>query len=181
MSNDKQEPKIWEGTVLTIPNRHYECCGKPPELEASGCYTAYFENQYGEQIVFQYDYGMKQGKMWHGDWSWEHPLDVFAGIAPEIILSEEEREWLRLCWKTATEFEPEEVKLNSTLALARTLQAHYESLLAAKEIDDPSFKKTFERERRRWQKEEKAILDELEKLRAIKEAEDIIKDKGGGN
>ena len=36
--------------------RHSASCGKPPSVEADGSkYFGYFENQYGEQWVVEYD------------------------------------------------------------------------------------------------------------------------------
>ena len=88
--------------VLTVPNHHIEACGKPPGLIASEVYTAYFENDYGEQLVFTYDWKQRKGTLWHGDWSWERPIEVLAGGCPGMILSHEERVWLRLVWQVAT-------------------------------------------------------------------------------
>ena len=169
------ELRVWEGTVLNVPNHHVESCGKPPQLQASGCYTSYFENIYGEQMVFQYDYKSKKGTLWCGDASWEEPVSIFDGVAPGIILSEKESAWLHLCWETATYFEPEAVKLASRLALARAFQAQYQKLRTVEGLEDLS--KHFQREIHKWQKEEKAILEKLEKLQALEEAEKIIKGK----
>lgn len=88
--------------VLTVLNIHIPECGKPPGLETTGrCYTAYFENEECEQLVFRYDYELKRGTLWHGDYNWEHPLEVQNGCAP-ITLGEEEDLWLQLVWKVAT-------------------------------------------------------------------------------
>jgi len=91
-----------QNTVLTIPNRHIEGCGKPPGLIAKDQYTAYFENQFGEQLVFTYDRVEKKGRLWHGDYGWDTPIEVFAGDALGVTLSNEEREWIKLVWIVAT-------------------------------------------------------------------------------
>lgn len=93
---------IYEGAVLTVANRHVKGCGKPPELVAGGKYVAYFENQYGEQLVFTYDWRKKEGKLWHGDCGWDQPIDVYGGRTIGTILSKEEGAWLQLVWETAT-------------------------------------------------------------------------------
>jgi len=99
---EEKNPDIWEGTVLTVPNRHVKGCGKPPEITAGKKYTAYFENEYGEQLVFVYDWLKHKGTLWHGDCGWDQPLDVLKGMVPGTIMSAEEQEWLSLVWKVAT-------------------------------------------------------------------------------
>jgi hypothetical protein len=88
--------------VLTVPNRHAEGCGEPPGLVAENHYIAYFENQFGEQLVFTYDRVKKEGKLLHGDCGWDTPIEVFAGGAFGVTLSEEEKAWLKLVWAAAT-------------------------------------------------------------------------------
>jgi len=96
-SEEQTKPQI----VLTVLNAHIPGCGKPPGLETAGrCYTAYFENEELEQLVFRYDYELKRGTLWHGDYNWEHPLEVCNGCAP-ITLGEEEDKWLQLVWRVA--------------------------------------------------------------------------------
>jgi hypothetical protein len=82
-------------TILTITNRHYECCGVPPRLELGNGYTCYFENSYGEQIILQYDSKEKVCRMWHGDVGWEEPLKVVEFRGHPLVLfarSKEERD-----------------------------------------------------------------------------------------
>ncbi len=98
------ESDIWEGTVLTVPNKHVKSCGEPPELAGGRNYTAYFENEYGEQLVFQYDRLSHKGTLLHGDMGWDDPREVHKGTILGVILSEEERKWLRLVWDTATRY-----------------------------------------------------------------------------
>ena len=91
-----------ENLVLTVPNHHVEGCGKPPGIVARGNYTAYFENQFGEQLVFTYDRQKKEGKLWHGDCGWDTPIDVYNGSAIDVVLGKEERDWLKLVWGVVT-------------------------------------------------------------------------------
>jgi hypothetical protein len=154
-------PKVWEGTVLTVPNGHYECCGKPPELRArDGCYTAYFENDCGEQIVFQYDYKSKKGTLWHGDYGWDEPVTVMGG-GTTMIMSEEEREWLRLVWRVATRAETKEFQLRSALDLVNAYKAIYDDLLARPEFGDVFMQRSFLKTKKRLEKQAKALADEL--------------------
>jgi hypothetical protein len=89
--------------VLTAVNFHIDGCGRPPELVTGGpVYTGYFENEEAEQLVFQYDYRTRQGKLWHGDYSWEHPVSVENGYCPSVVLSLAEQLWLQIVWKVAT-------------------------------------------------------------------------------
>ena len=91
-----------EKMVLTVPNRHIEEAGSPPELVAGPLfYTAYLENLQGEQLVFSYDRKEHRGALWHGDYGWGNPLEVLAGAAA-IVLSPEESLWLDLVWRIAT-------------------------------------------------------------------------------
>ena len=170
--------EVWGGTVLTVPNRHTKTSGKPPGLVAKDCYTAYFENHYGEQLVFRYDYEAKKGSLWHGDYSWEEPVQVMGGGAT-MILSEEEREWLHLVWRVSAEGESQEFRLRSVLDLVKAQKAIYDELLARPEFRGDTFmRRQFSKTVRRLEKEEKAILEELEKLLGIEEAERIIRNGG---
>ncbi|MFW6125492.1 MAG: hypothetical protein ACOC58_00140 [Chloroflexota bacterium] len=134
---NKGPAKVWKGTVLTIANRHFECCGRPPDLRADQAYTAYFENHHGEQLVFQYDPKEKRGTLWHGDYSWEQPVEVMAG-STTMVMSDEEREWLHLVWTVATRHEPREFQLRSSLALAHAWMAVYDNLLSHPDFKDDS-------------------------------------------
>ena len=88
--------------VLTVLNLHVPDSGKPPDLTTeSGSYTGYFENMEGEQLVFRYDYKAQKGTLWHGDYSWQHPVEIENGHAP-LIMSREETTWLQLVWLVAT-------------------------------------------------------------------------------
>ena len=155
-----KQPKVREGLVLTIPNHHYECCGKPPDLKAQGVYTAYFENDYGEQVVFQYDYKTKKGTLWHGDYGWEAPAQVMAG-GTTMIMSEEEREWLRLVWRVATRSETKEFKLRSALDLINAHKATYDDLLARPEFASEDMQRSFLKTKGKLEKQVKALTAEL--------------------
>ena len=87
--------------ILTVPNHHIPMCGSPPDLIAKDCYTGYFENGYGEQLVFQYNRKTQTGTLWHGDWSWEQPQKVENGNVFGFILGEEEKQWISLVWSVA--------------------------------------------------------------------------------
>ncbi len=101
MAKQLTPPKVAPGNVLTVANRHYDFCGKPPDLTAAKDYTSYFENDYGEQLVFQYNRETEMGILWHGDIGWQ-PLHVKNGYPSGWRLSDEEREWLALVWRVAT-------------------------------------------------------------------------------
>lgn len=170
----ENQMKVWEGTVLTVPNFHTMSCGKPPELVAGDKYTAYFENDHGEQIVFKYDYEAKKGTLWHGDYSWEELVAVMGG-GTTMIMGEEEREWLRLVWRVATRHETRESQLCSALDLVNAHKAIYDELIARPEFSgDTWMQRSFSKTKRRLEKEARAILEELEKLKGVEEAGRII-------
>src|SRR5262245_6448660 len=82
-------------TILTVFNSQIEECGNPPTLEAGkGKRTCYFENQYGEQNVIQYDPETKTCRLWMGDVGWGEELHVEEFRGHPIVLfarSSEER------------------------------------------------------------------------------------------
>lgn len=169
----EDQMKVWDGTVLTIPNCHTMSCGKPPDLKTEDRYTAYFENNYGEQLVFQYNFEAKKGTLWHGDYSWEEPVAVMGG-GTTMIMDEEEREWLRLVWRVATRRETKEFQLRSALDLVNAHKARYTQLSARPEFKgDAWLQRGFSKTKRKLEKEEKSILEELERLKGVEEAERI--------
>jgi hypothetical protein len=152
--------EIWEGKVLTVPNFHYKCCGKPPDLNAGGCYTAYFENKCGEQIVFQYDFMSKKGTLWHGDYGWDTPVPVMGG-GTTMIMGKEEREWLHLVWQVATRTETREFQLRSSLDLVNAYKDIYDELLARPEFAGKDMQYSFLKTKRKLERQAKALSDEL--------------------
>ena len=97
----EREPIFW------VTNHHGVSAGQPPHVDgdAPGKYYGYFQNEHREQAIFIYDYTTHTGTLWLGDYSWEHPVSVVDGDAPELVLSNEERMWLHACWNAATTFE----------------------------------------------------------------------------
>jgi hypothetical protein len=89
--------------LLIISNAQAESCGKPPEITNTNGdqYTGYFENRYGEQNIFVYDYKEKKGLLYCGDAGWEEPSEVINGIPQGLGLSPEEKVWLASCWTAA--------------------------------------------------------------------------------
>jgi hypothetical protein len=76
----------------------------PPQIDEQtfpNVYRSYFENQYGEQAIFLYDYEQERGTLYMGDAGWEHPSDVVDGKVPELILSHPEQAWLLACWEAS--------------------------------------------------------------------------------
>jgi hypothetical protein len=82
-------------TMLTVFNSQINECGDPPKLEAgNGKRTCYFENQYGEQNIIQYDPEANIFRLWMGDVGWEEELHVEEFRGHPIVLfarSPEER------------------------------------------------------------------------------------------
>ncbi len=162
---EESKLEVWEGKVLTVPNFHYKCCGQPPDLNAGGCYTAYFENNCGEQIVFQYDHRSKKGTMWHGDYGWDKPVSVMGG-GSTMIMGKEEREWLQLVWRVATRIETREFQLRSNLDLVNAYKDIYDELLVRPEFAGKDMQHSFFKAKRKLEKQAKALADELIEIRA---------------
>ena len=89
--------------ILQISNHHVASCGTPPRIEErAGQYLGYFENQYGEQMIFVFDQRSGTGWLYAGDAGWETSYQVVGGVAEELTLTPEEGLWLRACWEAAT-------------------------------------------------------------------------------
>lgn len=67
-------------------------------------YCGYFENEHGEQWVFLYDRKTGISELRGGDVGWENIYQVIDGHVIELILSAEEKMWLKACWNAATAF-----------------------------------------------------------------------------
>ena len=96
--------------ALVIPNRHTPSCGRLPDWakkRPDGAYFGYFENLHGEQWVLVAT--REKVLLAGGDSGWDH---TFTFASPEwdrltkhesttwpadLILSNEEREWLSTC------------------------------------------------------------------------------------
>src|SRR5437763_1217392 len=90
--------------LLRIRNHHVAGCGDPPIINGDdpAVYIGYFENEYGEQWVFTYHRKTRNAELRGGDAGWNTLYKVVDGCAAGLILTEEERTWLRACWRAAT-------------------------------------------------------------------------------
>jgi len=90
-------------TLFRVSNRQSADSGEPPCIDGDtpGRYYGYFQNAFGEQLVFEYDRESKTARVWHGDAGWERSFLVIDGKAPALVLSEDEQLWLRACWVAA--------------------------------------------------------------------------------
>jgi len=95
-----------DDTVFSVKNRHSAGAELlPAEARAgNGAYRAYYENKHGEQLIFIYDRDAGQAVLYHGDMDWEpqRVREESGVIMVPLILHTLEREWLSICWKTAT-------------------------------------------------------------------------------
>jgi hypothetical protein len=58
-----------DGELLRVRNRHVTAV---PEIgERPGRYLGYFENEYGERLVFVHENGEVDATVFHGDVGWE--------------------------------------------------------------------------------------------------------------
>ncbi len=82
--------------ALTLPRSGHE--GPMARIVADGTqYAAYFENEHGEQLVFDYHYAAGTGSLWHSDVTTPKSHPVTEGTVTEINLSSTEQQWLSLC------------------------------------------------------------------------------------
>jgi len=64
-------------------------------------YRSRFENRYGEAWEFEYDPATGEGLLRGTDVDWQE-YRVIEGQVPELILNDEEIQWLRTEWQRAT-------------------------------------------------------------------------------
>ena len=80
--------------------------------ERPGRYLGYFENKFGEQLVFVRDDGEPDAMVLLGDVDWEPRRVSDAGGLPDagdLIFNEEERAFVNACW-IATAWRREDVQ-----------------------------------------------------------------------
>jgi hypothetical protein len=89
--------------LFVVSNHHFACSGSPPIVDGDTpkTYHSYFENRYGEQLIFAYSYETRQGVLWHGDAGWEQAYPVVDGNVTDLVLTVEEQLWLQICWQAA--------------------------------------------------------------------------------
>ena len=89
--------------ILQTANHHTPACGTPPRIEEQpGQYLGYFENEFGEQMIFVFDQSTGTGLLYADDAGWETPYAVVDGVAPGLVMQSAERLWLWACWEAAT-------------------------------------------------------------------------------
>ena len=69
--------------------------------ERPGRYLGYFENKFGEQLVFVHDDGERDAMVFLGDVDWEPRRVSDAGGLPDVgdlIVNDEERAFVAACW-----------------------------------------------------------------------------------
>jgi hypothetical protein len=89
--------------IFWVGNHHTASCGNPPHIDGDirKRYHGYYENEYGEQAIFVYDYEVQEGTLWMGDAGWETAYRVVDGKVPELVMGLNETLWLFNCWQTA--------------------------------------------------------------------------------
>ncbi len=92
-----------KGLLFRVSNKHVPDSGTPPQFDGDteNRYYGYFQNTFGEQLIFEYDRDTKKAHLWHGDAGWERSFQVEGGEAPELVLDEIEKAWLKACWIVA--------------------------------------------------------------------------------
>ncbi len=89
-----------KGLLFRVSNKHVPDSGTPPQFDGDteNRYYGYFQNTFGEQLIFEYDRASKEARLWHGDAGWDKPNPVIDGSAPNLVLAEDESSWLKACW-----------------------------------------------------------------------------------
>jgi hypothetical protein len=96
--------------LLRLSNHHVSLA--PVIEERPGRYLGYFENKFGEQLVFVHDDGESDAVVLLGDLGWEPCRVSDTGGLPDagdVILNDEERAFVNACW-TATRWRREGVR-----------------------------------------------------------------------
>ena len=90
---------VQDSEFLRVRNHHVTAA---PEIgERPGRYLGYFENKFGEQLVFVHEDGELDATVFHGDVGWEPRRVRDGGGLPDVgdlVLNEEERAFLTACW-----------------------------------------------------------------------------------
>ena len=84
---------------MRLRNRHVPVAAVIEERP--GRYLAYFENRFGEQLVFVHDDGESDATVLLGDVGWEPRRVSDGGGQPDVgdlILNDEERAFVNACW-----------------------------------------------------------------------------------
>ena len=84
---------------MRLTNHHASAA--PAIEQRPGRYLGYFENKFGEQLVFVYDDGEPDATVFLGDVDWEPRRVSDPGGLPDtgdLVLNEEERAFVSACW-----------------------------------------------------------------------------------
>jgi hypothetical protein len=90
---------VHEDELVRLTNHHASAA--PMIEERPGRYLGYFENKFGEQLVFVHDDGERDATVFLGDVDWEPRRVSDAGGLPDVgdlILNDEERAFVTACW-----------------------------------------------------------------------------------
>jgi hypothetical protein len=90
---------VHENELLRVRNHH--ATAAPAIEERPGRYLGYFENKFGEQLVFINEDGEVDAAVFHGDVDWEPRRVTDASGLPEVgdlVLNDEEHAFLIACW-----------------------------------------------------------------------------------
>ena len=102
-----------ESLIIEIHNGHIDDCGRPPAMtkrSTDNFYCSYFESSCGDQWLFIFNRTTRTGYFWGGDIEWKrYEVRDNRVQDTDLILGDDEYQWLKLCWKAATfgeELEP---------------------------------------------------------------------------
>jgi hypothetical protein len=89
--------------LFVVSNHHGGEAGAPPTFsgDTPEVYHSYFENAYGEQSVFVYEWDTARATLWCGDAGWQS-YRVIDGRVEGVLQSAAEQLWLQACWLAVT-------------------------------------------------------------------------------
>jgi hypothetical protein len=99
-----------EDLVLTVYTNHQADFEAPPGIVKhgnDGTYVGYFENRFGELYVVSIDLQSKTGWLAGHETAWERLPIKDGRLSADFVLAPDEAQWLRACWRAATEQELE--------------------------------------------------------------------------
>ena len=102
---DEIRANMRKESVFLMGNHHDVSCGAPPTIDDTNSEQRryYFENAHGDQLIFVFDRPSRTGSLYSGALGWTRVVPVIEGAVDGVTLSAVEQNWLKACWKAATQ------------------------------------------------------------------------------
>jgi hypothetical protein len=96
-----------EQPILQIFNMHVDDCEVQMTNKSSDTYIGYYATELGDQWIFTSNKITGEAVLTGGDTGWVQHVVSENGTVPDLVLSQDEMQWLKLCWNAATRFAKE--------------------------------------------------------------------------